>query len=105
MSTVRDQFVAEYTSAEYRYIAAVALRKAAETLNADGGHARTIRVARANEADANAELVLARKACEDAGIPVDSRPILSLLYSLYSLAAARRRMTPFDASQDGRDTT
>ncbi len=79
MSTVRDQFVAEYTAAEYRFIAAVALRKAAETMNADGGLARMVRVTRANEADANAELTIARKTCEDNDIPVNPSPVLSLL--------------------------
>jgi len=77
--TFREQIVDEYTAAEYRYIAAVALRKAAETLNAHGGLARMVRVTRANEVDANAELTIARKACEDSGIPVNSSPILPLL--------------------------
>lgn len=80
---VREQIVAEHTSAEYRYIAAVCLRKAVETMG-DGEplrpfRTRMLRTARAHEAEAKAELDAAHKACEDAGIPVNSSPILPLL--------------------------
>jgi len=79
MSTLRERIVAEYTAAEYRYIAAVALRKAAETMNAEGGFSRAVRQSHANEGDAKADLFLAHKKCEDSGIPVNSSPILPLL--------------------------
>ncbi len=78
MNTVRERIVTEYTVAEYRYIAAVCLRKAVEALG-DAKLSRLLRAARIDEADANDELTIARKTCEDNGTPVNPSPILSLL--------------------------
>lgn len=74
---VRKQIVAEHTAAEYRYIAVVCRRKAIEAMGDD--YRLLLSAARTDEAVAKADLDAAHNACEDAGIPVNSSPILPLL--------------------------
>lgn len=72
----RDNLVAEYTAAEYRYIAALALRKALEAVPDTLG---SMRRAMATEQEANDALIRARKTLEAHAIPVNTSPVLTIM--------------------------
>lgn len=68
----RSVLTAAYNAAEYRYMAAVCLRKAISERITAGGPAEGFRRALATEKEAERELDLARGACEAAGIATNT---------------------------------